>query len=130
MTDNIVKAATLFKDCLKYEGAKLLFDLELCTAYYCPAISHMHRTVWVEENLLLFYPTQENIAGDVLREHNPHRQVYFCPVGIDADINREFINEASYFLKIDEPLPPALMPINFVIAGSDLSRVFNLMVFS
>lgn len=133
MNDVITKAQILFKDVVIDEG--LQFDDEFgkhlfSTAVFCyvPHMVQMHREVWTEEQLLIFYFSNETYS-DVCGRAGRRGKLIFQPaesLGVIPEIFESIVNIVGHPL----PLPKEAIPDYYFIDPKHFKRVLNLLAFS
>lgn len=133
MDENIIKASILYSDALKENHAELLLPLEDFKIVYVPNMPHSHRTVWIEENLLLLYVTEgvDDFAGDFLQASSTIqgiRRGVYCTAIENDDIDYHITNMASNNLQ--QSFSRSLRPQYFEISPEVLLKVPKLLVFT
>lgn len=140
MSEEIVKAQILFKDIVLDEG--LQFNCEFGTRlldtsvfYYVPQMMQMHREIWFEEALIVFYLFDEtdddsyDLASAYFRRKGRRGKFYFEPITSYDDIPTRF-ERVCNIVDPNVTLPESLMPAYHIIDPKHFKRVLDLLVFS
>lgn len=128
---DIVDACILYRDALKENQAELLVPLSDLRVVYVPNMPHVHRTIWTQSDLILFYKTENpDEYGDFLRASdgpNGQRGVYFTAI-INDDIDYHVTKMACDNLRQD--YTRILRPIYIEIDSNFLLKVPKLLSFT
>lgn len=131
--NEIASAQILFKDVMVDEG--LQFDNEFAahlfeTSVFCyvPHMVQMHREVWTEEQLLVFYISSDSHA-EVCRRAGRRGKIIFQPVKT-LDLIPEVFEQCVNIMGLELPLPKELIPEYHFIDPKHFKRIIDLMVFS
>lgn len=118
------------------ENGVVDFDIENCIICYIPKMICTHRTVWMEEHLLLFLVKQQEIWSSMLDVelsndgHLSRRKVFLHSIDHD-DIQKELRTIISGHLQISEAdIPSALMPAIYLLDAINLITVLELLPFA
>lgn len=129
----IVKAQILFKDVVIDEG--LQFNHELGAQIfregifcYVPHMVQMHREIWTEEQLLVFYISKDSHA-EVCKRNGKRGKLIFQPVACISLIPYIF-EQCVNIVGHAYPLPKEAIPDYYFINPKHFKRVIDLMVFS
>ena len=121
-----VKSVNLYKNCLNNEGVEISVELERCILYYVPKMIHSHRDMWTQEDLLIFYPTNDKDYGcDTVAAKDNHKRLYFYPVSLGANIYYEFkviVAGNMHGINYDDKFPDKLIPEHFIIDSNDFIK--------
>ena len=133
MNEEIVKAKILFKDIIVDEGIKIddeCWGRLLANAVFCyvPHMVQMHREVWTEEQLLVFY-FSTGVSGEVCRRKDRRGKVIFEPIVEMAQIPQMF-EQIVNIVGHNYPLPKEAIPDYYFIDPKHFKRVLDLLVFS
>jgi hypothetical protein len=107
---------------LSHENAEMPVPLEKCILYYIPKMIHSHREMWPQEDLIIFYPTDDKeFRNDSARAENIHREIYFCPIDLNDDVYYKFKTIVANNMQLDytDKFPDELIPEYFIIDNKD-----------
>lgn len=129
----IVSAKLLFKDIVIDERLQFNNEFEnqlFETGVFCyvPHMAQMHREMWTEEQLLIFYISND-VSTSVCRRAGKRGKIIFEPVKSMHEIPEKFeliVDIAGHGL----PLPERLLPEYYFIDPKHFKRVLDLLIFS
>ncbi len=100
-----IKAKELFDTACKNNAIEINIDIETCIFLYVPKMLHVHRTIWEQEDLIIFYAVDDvgQYTMDCI-EAATHKNVYLYPVHEDADIVAELQKVVSNNMNLNYPL--------------------------
>lgn len=133
MSNEIVSAQILFKDIVIDEG--LQFDNEIGALIlkeglfcYVPFMLQMHREIWFEEQLLVFYFSND-LDREICQRTKRRGKIIFEPIKSINEIPAIFEWHAN-IIDRDVPLPLSLLPNCYFIESKHFKKVLDLLVFS
>lgn len=133
MSDEIASAQILFKDVVINEGIQIddeCWEKLFANAVFCyvPHMVQMHREVWTEEQLLVFYVAHD-VSSEVGRRKNRRGKIIFEPIEALHQIPQMF-EQIVNIVGHEYPLPKEVIPEYYFIDPKHFKRVLDLLVFS
>lgn len=129
----IVEAQILFKDIMideqiHFESGFRKHLLESGIFCYVPHMAQMHREIWTEEQLLVFYFSKDTM-GDKFRRTGKRGKLIFEPVEFMHQIPQRFYQIVN-ILGHEYPLPKEAIPDYYFIDPKHFKRIIDLLIFS
>lgn len=133
MNEVITKAQILFKDIVIDEGLQFNCELGaqiLSTAVFCyvPNMVQMHREVWTEEELFVFY-IDKSFHPEVCMRKSRRGKLILQPVE-SFDLIPEIFEKCVNIMGLDYPLPKEIIPEYHFIEPKHFKRIIDLLVFT
>ena len=143
MEKEIIDAAALLKDCLKYSKINKLeyeycnedlslskIDISNSICYYVKSALHCHREWWSEENLVIFIRGEYDFQFiENFRSDDSHRKIYIYSININDDIDDKFKSILFDFMQCDKTVTYSLPP-NIKFDYVKILKILELLAFS
>lgn len=114
---------------------KIDFSIIQYMFYYVPKMIRMHRELWTEEALIMFYLYKDKEKCDYLFEHFPckdsHKTFYTQPVRSlsDGELSLKYKEIVSICSTLGDHLTEDLIPEYHIIESHYLEKIPNLIPF-